>query len=73
MRDAELTDAIMRMYEENYHVYGARKIWKEMGRAGHEVARCAVERLMKAEGLKGGAAGEVAAHHAPEGRDRTAR
>ena len=53
MRDAELTDAITRMYEENYHVYGARTIWKEMGRAGHEVARCTVERLMKAEGLKG--------------------
>lgn len=53
MRDAELTDAITRMYEENYYVYGARKIWKEMGRAGHEVARCTVERLMKAEGLRG--------------------
>ena len=34
------------MYEENYHVYGARKMWKELGRAGHQVARCTVERLM---------------------------
>lgn len=41
------------MYEENYHVYGARKMWKEMGRAGHQVARCTVERLMRTEGLKG--------------------
>ena len=41
------------MYEENYHVYGARKMWKELGRAGHQVARCTVERLMRAEGLKG--------------------
>lgn len=53
VRDAELTAAITTMYEENYHVYGARKMWKEMGRAGHQVARCTVERLMKAEGLKG--------------------
>ena len=53
VRDAELTAVITTMYEENYHVYGARKIWKEMGRAGHEVAGCTVERLMKAEGLKG--------------------
>ena len=53
MRDAELTVAITTMYEENYHVYGARKMWKEMGRAGHQVARCTVERLMRAEGLKG--------------------
>ena len=37
VRDAELTDAITRMYEENYHVYGARKMWKEMGRAGHRL------------------------------------
>ena len=52
-RDAELTTEITTMYEENYHVYGARKIWKEMGRAGHEVARCTIERLMRTEGLKG--------------------
>lgn len=53
VRDAELTAAITTMYEENYHVYGARKMWKEMGRAGHQVARCTIERLMRAEGLKG--------------------
>lgn len=35
MRDVELTVEIIRMYEENYHVCGARTIWKEMGRAGH--------------------------------------
>ncbi len=29
VRDAELTAAITTMYEENYHVYGARKMWKE--------------------------------------------
>lgn len=53
VRDAELTTEITTMYEENYHVYGARKIWEEMGRAGHEVARCTIERLMRTEGLKG--------------------
>ncbi|WP_108847758.1 IS3 family transposase [Dietzia lutea] len=53
LRDAELMAAITTMCKESYHVYGARKMWKEIGRAGHQVARCTVERLMRAEGLKG--------------------
>ena len=53
VRDAELTAAITTMYEENYHVYGAWKIWKQMGSTGHQVARCTIGRLMRAEGLKG--------------------
>jgi putative transposase len=45
------------MYEirgEDYNeVYGARKMWCELGRRGHRVARCTVERLMREMGLEG--------------------
>jgi putative transposase len=38
-------------------VYGARKMWRELHRRGHQVARCTVERLMRAEGLSGAVRG----------------
>lgn len=34
-------------------VYGVRKVWHELGRQGHAVARCTVERLMRQAGLHG--------------------
>ena len=34
---------------DNYGVYGARKVWKQLHREGTEVARCTVERLMRAD------------------------
>lgn len=37
----------------NYRVYGARKIWKSAQRAGHEVGRDQVARLMRAAGIEG--------------------
>jgi putative transposase len=37
----------------NYGVYGARKIHAALRRAGRTVARCTVERLMRAAGLQG--------------------
>jgi len=52
-RDAELTTLIRQVHAENYGVYGARKIWHELRRRGVRVARCAVERLMRAAGLRG--------------------
>ena len=52
-RDAELSEAIGRVHEENYGVYGARKVWRQLHRQGERVARCTVERLMRQEGLKG--------------------
>ena len=33
--------------------YGARKVWHELRREGHDIARCTVERLMKVMGLQG--------------------
>jgi putative transposase len=57
VRDAEVTEAIERVHEENYGVYGIRKVWAQVGReggvGGRPVARCTVARLMKAAGLRG--------------------
>jgi transposase InsO family protein len=41
-RDAELRRHIRRVWEENFRVYGVRKIWRQLGREGVVVARCPV-------------------------------
>jgi hypothetical protein len=46
-RDAEPSAAIERVFEANFEVYGAREIWRQLGREGIEVARSTVERLMR--------------------------
>jgi putative transposase len=53
LRDAWLKTHIRRVWEENYQVYGARKIWRQLHREGIEVARCRVERLMRELGIAG--------------------
>ena len=52
-RDIELSKEIQRVYEENFQVYGARTVWRQLGREGIRVARCTVERLMRSLGLEG--------------------
>jgi transposase InsO family protein len=52
-RDRELVPEIHRVYEENFGVYGARKVWRQLGREAFVVARCTVERLMRVLGLQG--------------------
>jgi putative transposase len=52
-RDVELCREVRRVFEENFGVYGVRKIWRQMLREGIEVARCTVARLMRQMGLKG--------------------
>ncbi|MEV4001930.1 IS3 family transposase [Actinomadura sp. NPDC049753] len=42
-----------RIFEANFRVYGARKVWRQLQREGHQVARCTVERLMRELGLHG--------------------
>ena len=44
---------IQRVFDENFRVYGYRKVWRQLLREGHEVARCTVERLMRKMGLEG--------------------
>ena len=52
-RDECLKDDITRVWEENFRVYGARKIWRQLHRERIEVARCTVERLMKRLEIQG--------------------
>jgi transposase InsO family protein len=52
-RDVVLRRYIRRVWEENFRVYGVRKVWRQLGREGIEVARCTVARLMREMGLKG--------------------
>jgi putative transposase len=51
--DAALLARIRQVHQANYGVYGARRVWKQLGRQGVRVARCTVERLMRADGLAG--------------------
>ncbi|BAW21885.1 Integrase catalytic subunit [Pseudomonas putida] len=52
-RDDVLSTHIQRVWSENFHVYGARKVWRQLRREGVVAARCTVERLMRRLGLKG--------------------
>jgi putative transposase len=53
VRDEELLPVIRQVHAENLGVYGARKVHAELIRLGHRVARCTVERLMRADRLRG--------------------
>ena len=57
-RDTALQADIQCVFAENFEVYGARKIWRQMRREGREVARCTVERLMQTMGLQGAVRGK---------------
>ena len=52
-RDAALMPEIARVFEENFRVYGVRKVWRQLKREGHDLARCTVARLMRGMGLQG--------------------
>ena len=52
-RDAELCGQIRRVWDTNFQAYGVRKVWRQLRREGTAVARCTVERLMRAMGLRG--------------------
>ena len=53
LRDRALMPQIQRVWEENFRVYGARKVWRQLTREGFAVARCTIERLMHKMGLQG--------------------
>jgi transposase InsO family protein len=52
-RDVCLRENIQRVFDENFGVYGARKVWRQLIRDGENPARCTVERLMRRMGLQG--------------------
>jgi putative transposase len=58
VRDEQLKTLIKRVHSENFSVYGVRKVWRELNRQGHDVARCTVERLMRELGLSGAVRGK---------------
>ena len=58
-RDDMLNPEIKRVWQANMQVYGADKVWRQLNREGHPVARCTVERLMKRQGLQGVRRGKI--------------
>lgn len=52
-RDEALKPEVMRVFAENFSVYGVRKVWRQMQREGVDVARCTVQRLMRDLGVQG--------------------
>jgi putative transposase len=52
-RDEVLRADIRRVWDEHRQVYGADKVWAQLKREGISVARCTVERLMRALGVRG--------------------
>ena len=59
MRDEGLRTHVERVHADNYGVYGARKVWRQLHREGIPAARCTVERLMRAAGLTGAVRGRT--------------
>lgn len=60
-RDAQLVVLIREVFSDRTKgrsVAGARKVWHLLRRDGVQVARCTVERLMRAEGLRGAVRGK---------------
>jgi transposase InsO family protein len=65
-RDEALMADIQRVWHANWQVYGADKVWLQMNREGIVVARCTVERLMRAMGLQGARRGKVVRTTVPD-------
>jgi len=58
-RDNALLPEVQRVWDENYQVYGAKKVLRQLNREQIPVARCTVERLMGALGLQGAVRGKA--------------
>ena len=52
-RDLALSVEVKRVWDDNFQVYGARKIWRQLKREHIDAARCTVERLMNRLGIEG--------------------
>jgi transposase InsO family protein len=53
LQDERLLARIREMHAANYYAYGSRRMWIALTRSGEPVARCTVERLMRAHGICG--------------------
>ncbi len=68
VRDARLSPQVQRVYDQNFQVYGADKVWRQLRREGTAVARCTVERLMRLRGLAGARRGEKVRTTVPDAK-----
>jgi transposase InsO family protein len=68
--DAALCQAIGRIWNDNYEVYGARKVWHQLKRDGFNVGRCTVERLIRSMGLQGVVRGRTVKTTVPRPDDK---
>jgi putative transposase len=53
VEDERLLARIRELHAGNYYAYGYRRMWKALRRAGEQVPRCRVQRLMKRDGIVG--------------------
>lgn len=53
VEDERLLEKIRELHAANYYAYGSRRMWKALLRAGESVGRGRVERLMRANGIRG--------------------
>jgi putative transposase len=53
VRDAMLIPILIGLWQANRSVYGVRKLWRAARRAGHDLGRDQVARLMKRAGIEG--------------------
>jgi putative transposase len=58
-RDEALRPEIQRVFDDNFKVYGVRKVWIQLKREGFVVAKCTVRRLMRQMGLQGATRGKA--------------
>lgn len=58
-RDARRRTEIRRVWDENFQVYGVRKVWHQLRREGFKIARCTVARLMQEMDMQGAVRGKV--------------
>ena len=74
VRDACLIPILVAIWKANFRVYGVRKLWKAARRAGHDVGRDQVARLMGHGRHRGPAPGQEAQdHQVRPGRDAPSR
>jgi putative transposase len=53
VEDERLLGRIRELHAAHYYAYGYRRMWKALLRAGEQVPRCPVQRLMRAHGIVG--------------------
>jgi len=58
-RDEVLQREIHRIWHAHFRVYGVEKVWRQLRREQIPAARCTVERLMRALGLRGAVRGRA--------------